>query len=324
MVGSQYQAEEGPIVTPDVSVEASAELSNRELVDLTNILTHYFDIGQLDTSHTQNILAFFYRCLPPSRERIRAGLGDEARSTEKTLRRRGAQLSRVFPTTALHLAFIQAGIISDIQLTSDEEEANFADGTEDAAEQIIDLVMAAGSLNCPIPFNLLLRTVKGTFSTTSISRTIADLFRGVDLFRWVNDPQGNDLLVSPRLTLEAQLLCQRRIGSPEKEAERILELVDAVRLGIEQAQETAFLLSILQQMSNDGPRGDRYKSSFVQIGRALTTLRLRTGITDPRLMLQESAFRAGSSTCETEFEDSQHLKLLEEARGRSSACLGLD
>ena len=321
VVGSQYQAEDGLIVTPDVSVEASAELSNRELVDLTNTLTHYFDIGQLDTSNTQNILAFFYRCLPPSRERIRAGLGDEARSTEQTLRRRGAQLSRVFPTTALHLAFIQAGIISDTQLTSEEEEANFADGTEDAAEQIIDLVMAAGSLNCPIPFNLLLRTVKARFDDFDFT-TIADLFRGVDLFRWVNDPQGNDLLVSPRLTLEAQLLCQRRIGSPEKEAERILELVDAVRLGIEQAQETAFLLSILQQMSNDGPRGDRYKSSFVQIGRALTSLRLRTGITDPRLMLQESAFRRAAVRV-NRVEDSQHLKLLEEARDAVQHALDL-
>ena len=96
--------------------------------------------------------------------------------------------------------------------------------------------------------------MKARFSDFDLT-IIADLFRGLDLFRWVTDSQGSDLLVSPRLTLEAQLLCQRRIGGPDKEAELLMELIDSMRLGIEQAQEMAFLLGLLQQLGADGPRG---------------------------------------------------------------------
>ena len=321
VVGSQYQSEESPGYLPEVSVEAPAELSTRELDSLSHILSRYFDFNGIDVSSARNILAFIYRCLPPSRERIRAGLSDEARSTEQTLRTRGGQPLQVNPLTEMHLALIESGLLDSYRPLFDEQQAEILEQGGDAAGQIIDLVMVAGSLNCYVPFNLLLRAVKSRFEEFDLS-LIAELFRGLDLFRWITDAQGNDLLVAPRLTLEAQLICQRRIGNIDVEANRLVELISAARLGVERSQEISFLLNILQQVHNDGPRGDRYKKSYIDIGRALTVLRGKTGISDPRLMLQESAFRRAAIRSGT-VDDVEHLSLLEEARDAVQRALDL-
>ena len=323
VVGSQYQTDDSPGIVQDTVVQAPPELSAREISALISILDRYFDIGirDLDISDAQNILAFIYRCLPPSRERIRAGLGDEARSTEQTLRKRGGQPLQTKPLTEMHLALIRSGIVDSYRPLFDEQQADILEEGGDAAGLIIDMVMVAGSLNCPVPFNLLLRSVKSSFEEFDLT-IIAELFRGLDLFRWLTDPHGNDLLVAPRLTLEAQLICQRRMGSIDIEATRLIELVSSVRLGIERSQETGFLLNLLQQISDDGPRGDRYKNAYIDIGRALTVLRRSTGIAEPRLMLQESAFRRAAVRVNV-FDGAEHLKLLEEARDAVQHALDL-
>lgn len=290
LLGSQYLTEESSSLPKDFAVDAPAVLSSTELDSLKEILQRFISVGDASVEDSQNILAFLYRVLPPSRERIRTGLGDEARSTEQLLRRRGNQPVQVRPLTEMHVALMRSGLIEDYRPLFDDDEASALEYGEHTAGKVIDLVMVAGALNCPVPLNLLLRAVKlhyGDFDYTGIS----ELFRGLDLFRWQNDPQENDLLLAPRLTLEAQLICQRRLGSIEAEADRLLELINSVRPGIERVQETFFLLNLLQQIGNDGPRGDRYKSFYTDFGRALTDLRMRNGLTDARLMLQESAFR---------------------------------
>ena len=71
--------------------------------------------------------------------------------------------------------------------------------------------MAAGRPNCLIPINLLMRAVTGDAAQIDLS-TIARLFQGLDLFRWRRfENDGEEILISPRLVLEAELICRRRL-----------------------------------------------------------------------------------------------------------------
>ena len=312
VVGSQYYTNESPNAQRGGNVEAPVSLSAKERNDLVNLLARYFDNIDPSLLDDHNILAFMYRFLPPSRPRIRSGLGDEALATERALREHTGYLRQELPITPMHLALINAGVVDSYEPIFDERQVDILEQGEDAAGQIIDWVMTAGSLNCPVPFNLLLRATKASFKEIDLT-AVADLFRELDLFRWVKDSQDDDLLVSPRLTLEAQLICRRRLGAADKEASRLIELIGSVRFGIDKVQETNFLMSLLQQIGSDGPHGERYKNAYADIGRELTKLRLHFGVLDPRLMLQESAFRR-SAVRVNAVDETEHLELLEEAR----------
>ena len=153
------------------------------------------------------------------------------------------------------------------------------------------------------------------------SALISDLFSDLDLIRWKSrDPEGNDLLVLPRLPLEAQLICERRLGSPQTEAKILLDLIGSVRLGIDSAQEREFLLNLLQQVAHDGPRGNAYRHSYVAFARKLTELRDHFNVVDASLMLQESALRR-SAVREEVVDDDKRFELLEEARDAIQTAL---
>ena len=323
VLGTQYYANDVPNTKRGINIEATVELSPKEQNALADLLAYYFERPDPNILQASHILAFMYRFLPPSRPRIRSGLGDEALATERMLRRYHDLTIRPEPITALHLEMINSGLLDGYQPIFDRAQSDALEQGEDAAGHIIDWVMVAGSLNCPVPFNLLLRAAKTHFEDIDLT-VIAGLFRELDLFRWVKDSQDNDLLISPRLTLEAQIICSRRLGGADIEALRIIELMGSVRFGIDKAQETSFLLSLLQQISSDGPRGERYKGSYSEIGRKLTQLRTRLGILDPRLMLQESAFRRSAIRL-NDVDDAERLALLEEARDAVQKALdGLD
>ena len=323
VVGSQYYTSESQNAQRGGSIEAPVGLSTKERNALADLLDRYFEKPDPSMLQDNNILAFMYRFLPPSRPRIRAGLGDEALATERVLRRHSEFFQPPVPFTPMHLALIKAGLADGYQPIFDQRQADALEQGENAAGQIIDWVMVAGSLNCPVPFNLLLRAAKARFEEIDLT-VIADLFRELDLFRWVKDSQDNDLLVSPRLTLEAQLICRRRLGAVDIEAKRLIELIGSVRFGIDRVQETNFLLSLLQQIGSDGPYGERHKNAYADIGRKLTDLRTRFSVLDPRLMLQESAFRR-SAVRANAVDDAEHLGLLEEAREAVQQALdGID
>lgn len=189
---------------------------------------------------------------------------------------------------------------------------------------MIDIVMVAGRLNCPIPVNLLLRAVSGKQQLID-STLVSGLFGDLDLFRWKSrDSKGTEWLVSPRVLLEAELICQRRLGNSQAEAKVIVDLIGSVRQGIDDTHEREFLLNLLRHIGRDGPYGDRYKHSYVDFARKLTELRERFKVVDARLMLQESAFRR-SAVREGEVDDDQRFALLEEARDTVQTALdGID
>ena len=320
VLGSQYRAVNRDNVGSLEAVEAPATLSETERPQLADLLNSYFDVADHSLLKDSHLLAFLYRWLPASRPRIGSGLSAEASDVVRRLDERGRQSQAVLPITQLHQQLIEKGYLSEYEPIFSARQIDALDSEGGAAGRIIDLIMVAGSLNCAVPVNLLLRAVSDHHHPMD-SALISDLFRDLDLFRWVQgDSEGDDLLLLPRLTLEAQLICNRRLGSPQHEGDVLVELIGSVRQGIDDTHERKFLLSLLQQIGRDGPRGNRYKQAYVDFARKLTKLRERFNVVDARLILQESAFRR-SAVRENQVNDDQRFELLEEARDAVQTAL---
>ena len=327
VLGTQYRTEQSKEYS--YGIIAPSELSGGERTNLAELLQSYAgDSHDPDLRIDNNFLALLYRALPASRIRIGTGLSTEASITEGTLRQRGRQTRQVNPISELHRQLLQHPAVIEI-LDADSPlfgdwQTDIIDGAGDAAGRLIDYVMVAGSLDCPVPINLLLRAI--TASLNDIDHVqVAELFRDLDLFRWeTGDTRGNDdLWVRPRLTLEADLICRRRVGGFDAQAVRLLELIGSVREGMDKESEVRFVLGLLREIGSDGRKGLGYRNSYIDIARTLTDLRTRYGVLDARLMLQESNIRrdAIKTNDSNELEDDTQLKLLEEARDAVQTAL---
>ena len=313
VLGSQYLAPDGGENVWKWSVEAPVVLSQSEQEGMADLLAQYVSRPDPSLISDNNMLTFVYRFLPASRPRISRGLGDEAVANEQVLRELGKQSLPVLPISRLHSELIRTGFFEDYRPVFNEEQHQILLNRQDAASAVIDLVMVAGQLDCPVPLNLLIRAAtNGSQDIDLVS--LSDLFGKLGLFRWdQRDRDGNQLLVGPRLVLEAQLICRRRLGSPEEEANRLVRLMGAVRSGVEREEERRFLLNLLQQLNPDGQRNNRYRPQFALFARELTRIRRQHNVLDARLMLQESAFRRAAVRTNT-VPDNDILPLLEEAR----------
>lgn len=319
VVGSSYRIGAPANIGAERAFEASDRLSLKEgeallrLVErfATNVVNSVRD--KLDQTHT---LARFYRLLPESRARIARGLGREALFTEQELRLRGARSRRTRPPiTAMAQALALAGFAEPGAPLFDEQTADPADGP---AARVIDLVMSASRLFKNVPIGLLLRTVSNELMLPEgriDTELLTDMFEGQDLFRWkFGDEEGSDLMVGARLQIEAQIICERRIGGARGEADALLDLVrNAHRAGPEDADETRFVAEIVQAMGPDGPEGDRFRDHYAEIARALTSLRASTGVLNGRLMLQESSLRRAYVRTHQDIESDERARLLVEA-----------
>ena len=323
VLGSRYRMANQRDRQNRLNIEAPANLTPTEKEKIRTLFSRLFpqqlNLGSIDE---ENFLAFLYRVLPQSRQRIASGLGMEANVAEHSLKVHGREIGRPVPNTLLAQRMVEAGFtIGDRTLFDDEQFDALESDQAHATGRIIDFVMVAGSLGCMVPINLLLRAATESESTIDIEM-VTKLFGELDLFRWKwADQEKSDLLVLPRLTLEADLICRRRLGGAEKEAERLIELISAVRgSGVDAFHERRFLLNILQQLGADGPRGSRYKRSYVRVARTLTELRLRFGVVHASLMLQESSFRRAAIR-EDVVDVEERLSLLEEARDSIQSAL---
>lgn len=316
VLGSRYRFTDGTDLV--YGIEAPTQLSDDEQKQLASIFGDY--LGEdIDPNATlpSNVLAYLYRILPPSRPRIGSGLGAEARASERALRQRGRSRIETIPETQIAQQMIKAGYLEDHRRLFNEQQNQVLD-MGDAAGKIIDLVMVPGSLNCFVPVNLLLRTVETTFSGKT--EVVYKLFRDLDLFRWKwVDSECSELLIAPRLTLEAELICNRRLGGPDNESEIIIELIRSVRSKIDKNHELNFLFSLLRNIASDGPKRTRYSQAYVRIARTLTELRKDYGVVNASLMLQESAFRRAAIR-ENAAQDHDN-SLLEEAREAVQSAL---
>ena len=268
-------------------------------------------------SGSEHALAQFFWQLPPSRSRLSLGLGREARRTERVLRDRGRSQRPVKHITALAYALLKAGYQSEVPILTQEP---VADEQDDAAGILIDYIMACSRLHLWVPVNLVLRAVASKSLTSSSmidTDLIRDLFDGNDLFRWrYHDNTEDQLLVGARLQLEAQLICDQRLGGAVYEARKILELISsATRAGPDGSEETRFVAEIVYALGPDGPLGERYHPSYGEIAKALTSLRKDRGVKNARLMLQEATLRRHFiRRNESQISEEERAQILDEAR----------
>ncbi|WP_285278193.1 hypothetical protein, partial [Klebsiella pneumoniae] len=115
----------------------------------------------------------------------------------------------------------------------------------------------------------------------------------LDLFRWdTSDAEGHEYFIHPRLRLEAELICRRRLSERSKEIGYLLQLIKSVRYSsTDRRSEITFILDLLIKMQKEGPRKNAYQDGYLDVANALTELRTKHNIIDASLMLQESVFR---------------------------------
>lgn len=300
-------------------IRATPKLSGAErdaLVALTKKYSPGLNIDEKNSGSDHALAQFFWK-LPQSRSHLARGLGREARSTERVLRDRGRSQKPVKHVTALAFALLQAGYRSDVPILTQEPKA---DEQNDAAGRLIDYIMACSRVHRWVPVNLVLRALVSERLTSQSgidTDLVRDLFDGNDLFRWrYHDNSDDQLLVGARLQLEAQLICDQRLGGPAFEVRKILDLITcATRAGPEGSEETRFVAEIAYALGPDGPLGDRYSESYGEIAEALTSLRKDRGVRNARLMLQEATLRRHFiRRNESRLSEEERARYLDEAR----------
>lgn len=294
VVGTSYRMETKPSSGTFDLIEAPAEISASERASLISLVRKFAtdsSLLQSDAITSEYALPLLYRILSASRERIISGVSAEARMAEKEIRERARSIPIVKLRSALAEQLIAAGLHGEAISLFDENREGAELGA-DAPGRLIDYVMAVGRLNCPVPVNLLIRALRARKGSIDLMQ-IGYLFRELDIFRWrMSDSEGNDLLIAPRLQLEAELICRRRLADFDRELECIVDLIEGVRISdIDNSAEIHFVLDLLQKLDKDGPRKDIYRNGYLRIAEALTTLRTHHHVIDASLMLQESAFR---------------------------------
>ena len=325
VVGTTYRIEEPKLLADERFVEAPELLSTTETASLRALLLRFGnpEIAELDFAKSgEHFLALLYRHLSATRARLAGGISTEARVTEGTIRLRARAMPRnTRARTLLAQRMIEAGLADGSTAIFDEDEDAAKEGS-DAAAKLVDYVMAAGRLDCAVPVNLVIRALRSDDSDFDPTQ-IGYLFRELDLFRWkLGDTEGSAFLVQPRLQLEAELICRRRMGDFERELSCLLALIGAVRAtSVDEKSELQFLLDLLHKLHRDGPRQKAYKAGYLRIGRALTDLRQRYHVLDSSILLQESAFRREAlfaadkpGELSSELSEQERDLILEEAR----------
>lgn len=311
IVGTCYRLDSAIERLTDRFVEAPARVSQAERSEF-ELLQRSFIQGASAPSDggSRSIFAMFYRRLPPSRRRLASGVSSEARSTEGVLRRRARAMPKpVAELPALAQQLIAAGVVSR-ESSAFTEEGSLAAIGQDWAGRLIEYVMVSGSLECPVPVDLLFRKLS-QFDRLEIGQ-IVRLFSHLDLFRWKQNEEGSDYLIAPRNRLEAYLICKRRLMA-DQQIDRLVELIHSARPGIEKRAERVFLLNLLFMIDRGGAGAGGYQAGYLRFADALRHLRERYKMTDPDLILRECVLRRRAVQAPDRTEG-QRLAILDEAR----------
>ncbi len=183
----------------DRFVEAPARVSSLDLAAFEKLRDDFQVEPHYGPNTSDSIFAMLYRRLPVARGRLAAGVSSEARAAESVVRDRARHVPR--PSNGLSSIaeqLIELGIASPTSQVFEDDEKLAVLGL-DAAGRLIDYVMVAGRLNCPVPVNLVFRVLgqTGGLHQDQISHLLADL----DLFRWREDEEGSNYMISPRIQL---------------------------------------------------------------------------------------------------------------------------
>ena len=290
IVGTCYRLE---TVSPDRFIEAPALVSPSEMSAFEDFRKRFCpDLPQSNSTDSSNstnsIFAMLYRNLPFARGTLATGIASEARAAEGKIRER----ARSIPQYTTGLSVLAQQLI-DLGLVPASRPL-FEDDTEratlglDGAGRLVEYVMAAGRVYCHVPMNLMLRVLSDDDSLDADQ--IKYLFSDLDLIRTTQNYEGADYSLAPRLQLEADLICRRRL-TPETEIDRLIDLIRSSRPGVDERIERDFLLRLLYNIDRSGPRKKAYSDGYLRFADALKLLREQHATVDPDLVLRECVLR---------------------------------
>lgn len=323
IVGTSYRIERHLQATAGQHIEAPVTMSEDEVSDLSALLATFApDLQQPRRQGVEgdNALAMLYRSIAQGRDHIRSRVNAEARSAEQGIRQRARRAPAPAARSQLAESLIAAGIVPEASnLFADEEPAAILG--LDAAGRLIDYVMAPGRLNCPVPLNLLMRLLTRSSDALELEQ-ILHVFADLDIFRWhSSNNEGTELLISPRLQLEAELICRGRLGDVHTETQRLVELIGSVEAsGVDRETERSFLMDLLLKLDRHGPRKDAYRDGYLDFAQALTRLRVERGVLEGPLMVRECTFRRQAIWAQdgwqqaNAMDEDRRLEILDEAR----------
>jgi hypothetical protein len=288
MVGSSYYQEKKS-KAPNY-VEAPSTLTPKELNDFRSYLSRFdpalnqvVRINENDRDST--FLVALYRLLPPTRSLIRSGVAREVGYAEEAIKQKVEHGVLKSDVSTLSFALLKANIISEKDLLRLDEPVEIAGENVTRLEKLIGLVMVPGRFGLRVPIELLLRALN-----RETIENFAELFKGVDVFRWYEDVMGN-IFVGPRHALEAQLVSQSRLGGPHAEVEYAKHLLLEVRDRYEFSDDPdlQFAVELVRCLGPNSPVATYFAPYFREVSEALTQLRIERGVRHPRLMLQEAS-----------------------------------
>jgi hypothetical protein len=291
LVGSAYKIDNGRLNLTKF-VEAPAELSEQENGRFAGFLGSFHpSLAEFVTDtrfgRDRTFLVALYRLLPPARTAIRSGIAREIGHAEDLIAAK-AQTARPevrANTTALEIALVQAGIISEEQLISPDSTRDVDGEPVSEIQDLTGLVMVPGRFGLKVPIEILLRSLGRPAYANFI-----DLFKGVDIFRWVEDAVGN-IDIGPRNQLEAKLIVQARMGGPRMEvkyATRLLVEINDEGSDTGIGREEAFAVDLIRALGAQGEERYYFEAHFRDLSDCLKELRESRGVVSPRIMLQEA------------------------------------
>ena len=307
-------------------VEAPEQVSLAERTAFDDLREQFCpSVALSEVRPPETIFAMLYRSLPVARGTLAAGIASEARTVEGELRERAHHMPMY--TTDLPAkprgsrgSLSLAQQLIDLRLMPPDwqlfvDDAAQAALGQDAAGRLIEYVMVAGRVNCAVPMNLILRLLSDKESLDADH--IKYLFSDLDLLRTIQDREGSDYLLAPRLQLEADLICRRRL-TPATEIDRLTDLILNARPGVDQNIERTFLLNLLYSVDRRWRRKEEYRDGYLRLANALQQRREQYGSMEPELILRECVLRrrAVQPKGQPDSEHSVHERfaILDEAR----------
>jgi hypothetical protein len=272
-----------------LAFEAPARLSRSEQRGFAEFLgTFHPALKEALLRHAavdDTFLVSLYRILPDTRSQIRQGVNLEVGRAEHLILERSRDATPVsVAATSLALALAEAGYLGSSASLSDDAKQIDTELVNDA-QDLTGLIMVPGRFGLSVPIEQLLHAMgkQGYID-------IVKLMDGIDVFRWIEEPDGS-ISVGPRNALEARLLTQTRLGGPQTEVAFATRLLIQTQPGVDQfseGREVEFSLALVRAMGSNGQERAYFAPFFKELSLALRKVRLEGGIESPRLMLQEA------------------------------------
>lgn len=237
-----------------------------------------------------SILAMLYRAIPETESGLRRGLALEMRAAEsgmESLSRERKEQEPEARLTAVAAALLAAGLRIETLAPSDHSQEDLPGLTfaeRSTTEQLSAMLLTAGRRGLNVPLELALRAVGRQGSAA-----IVDFIRHFDIFRWTEDPYGNQFL-GVRTRLEAELLARENL-TDLAEIDVVTSFIHYVRPqfnGRTGGDEIQFIVDLMDQIGPQSTEQGRYGRWYGDLADAFADQRGQRGAFHPRLVLLES------------------------------------